>query len=153
MGAGRFPWFFMFQIVVLISEEKKTSFYSQNFNFRWERVASLDQKRGGCGLVALNNCLYAIGSFLSPYFGIGNCPPSLSDLMSIINCSSQSIVSSHQKVALAQYTDAQVVTTATNPLRVLRGSTQGRTSKYQSFSNWSCSTFSCLRSSLIQLHI
>ena len=84
--------------------------------------------------MALNNCLYAIGICLN--FGIwdfnliGNCPTP--DFMSIINCSSQSIVSSHQKVALQQYTDAlaQVVTTATNPLRVLRGSTHGRTSMY-----------------------
>ena len=89
--------------------------------------------------MALNNCLYAIGSFLSPYFGIWDFDLNWklstfpSDLMSIINCSSQSIVSSHQKVAVQQYTDAQVVTTATNPLKVLRGSTRGRTSMNKSF--------------------
>ena len=113
----------MFHRVLVNS--KKTSFYSKIFNFRWERVASLDQKRGGCGLVALNNCLYAIGICLN--FGIW-------DFNLIGNCPTPDFMSSHQKVAVQQYTDAQVVTTATNPLRVLRGSTRGRTSKNKSFS-------------------
>ena len=63
MGAG-----FLFELkqdqVLTLKMLNIKKFYIKIF--RWERVASLDQKRGGCGLVALNNCLYAIGIYHPP---------------------------------------------------------------------------------------